>query len=59
MRFRSEKSIFRKKMYKSGKMLVIAGSLSIIGTTSFLQQAHADVTSGDQAVIVAAATADK
>ncbi|WP_431310039.1 glycoside hydrolase family 70 protein [Leuconostoc litchii] len=40
-------------------MLVIAGSLSIIGTTSFLQQAHADVTSGDQAVIVAAATADK
>lgn len=31
-------------MYKSGKMLVIAGSVSIIGVTSFIQQAQADVS---------------
>ncbi|MGL5886925.1 MAG: KxYKxGKxW signal peptide domain-containing protein, partial [Leuconostoc suionicum] len=39
MRNRNVTSVFRKKMYKSGKMLVIAGSVSIIGVTSFIQQA--------------------
>ncbi|MGO0155242.1 glycoside hydrolase family 70 protein [Leuconostoc mesenteroides] len=52
MRNKNVTSVFRKKMYKSGKMLVIAGSVSIIGVTSFIQQAQADV-SQDNGVVVA------
>ena len=41
-------------MYKSGKMLVIAGSVSIIGVTSFIQQAQADVSQNNGVVVATA-----
>jgi len=54
MRNRNATSVFRKKMYKSGKMLVIAGSVSIIGVTSFIQQAQADVSQNNGVVVATA-----
>ncbi|MGB2578035.1 glycoside hydrolase family 70 protein, partial [Leuconostoc suionicum] len=54
MRNRNVTSVFRKKMYKSGKMLVIAGSVSIIGVTSFIQQAQADVSQNNGVVVTTA-----